>query len=91
MARVRWLLVVEPQFIEDLTQHVASNPRLGERVLLVVQHISRDPFRGIGKPEQLRHGLAGYWSRRVNDEHRLVYRVEGDTIYFVQCRFHYDR
>jgi toxin YoeB len=51
--------------------------------------ITRDPFRGIGKPEPLKHGLSGYWSRRITDEHRLVYKVEKDTVFIASCKFHY--
>ncbi len=59
------------------------------RVNLLIRDIQRTPFEGIGKPEQLRHALAGYWSRRINDEHRIVYRVEGDAILIAQLRYHY--
>jgi len=59
------------------------------RILDIVEAVLRDPFQGIGKPEPLRHVLAGCWSRRVTQEHRLVYRVTGDRIYFLQARYHY--
>ncbi|MEI7881270.1 MAG: Txe/YoeB family addiction module toxin, partial [bacterium] len=49
----------------------------------------RTPFEGTGKPEPLRHALDGYWSRRINDEHRLVYKVEGDSVLIAQARYHY--
>jgi toxin YoeB len=49
----------------------------------------RTPFEGIGKPEPLKHGLKGYWSRRITDEHRLVYKVQDDSILIAQCRYHY--
>jgi toxin YoeB len=51
--------------------------------------ITRNPFEGIGKPEALKHDLKGYWSRRITDEHRVVYRVEDETIIIIQCKFHY--
>ena len=55
----------------------------------LIKAIKREPFDGIGKPEPLKHDLAGYWSRRIDQEHRLVYEVQEDTIIIVQCRFHY--
>jgi len=55
----------------------------------LIQDIQRSPFSGIGKPEPLKHGLAGYWSRRINDEHRIVYKVEADSVFIAQARYHY--
>jgi len=59
------------------------------RINRLLREISREPHAGIGKPEPLRHALAGYWSRRIDDEHRLVYRVQGDMLWIVQLRYHY--
>jgi toxin YoeB len=61
----------------DYQYWLESNPTLLERINELIKAIKRDPFKGIGKPEPLRGKLAGYWSRRTNDEHRLVYKVEG--------------
>jgi toxin YoeB len=55
----------------------------------LIDAVSRDPFNGIGKPEPLRHHLAGCWSRRINDRHRLVYKVEGNALLIFNCLFHY--
>ena len=55
----------------------------------LIKSIKREPFEGIGRPEQLKHELAGYWSRRIDQEHRLVYEVQDDAIVIIQCRFHY--
>ena len=55
----------------------------------LIKAIKRDPFKGIGKPEPLKHDLAGYWSRRIDQEHRLVYEIQDDAIIIVQCRYHY--
>ena len=60
-----------------------------KRVNLLIQEIMRDLFSGIGKPETLRHGLSGYWSRRTTDEHRIVYKSMEDTIFIAQLRYHY--
>jgi len=59
------------------------------RVNQIIRDIQRSPFDGIGKPEPLRHNLAGLWSRRIDDEHRLVYAIEAENIVIVQCRYHY--
>jgi len=59
------------------------------RINRLLREISREPYAGIGKPEPLRHALAGYWSRRIDDEHRFVYRVQGDMLWIVQLRYHY--
>jgi toxin YoeB len=63
--------------------------KLLDRINLLIREISRQPFSGIGKPEPLRHGLSGYWSRRINDEHRLVYKLQGDALFIAQVRYHY--
>lgn len=59
------------------------------RILELAEAVLRDPFAGIGKPEALKHTLAGAWSRRITQEHRLVYRVDGTRIEFLQARYHY--
>lgn len=61
-----------------------------KRVNMLIKDIQRSPFEGIGKPEPLKHGLSGYWSRRINDEHRLVYKVVEDDIFIAQLRYHYE-
>jgi len=60
------------------------------RVNQLIEDVLRHPFEGIGKPEMLRANLSGHWSRRITDEHRLVYRVIGETVVIVSCRFHYE-
>ena len=64
--------------------------RILAKIDRLVEDILEHPFTGIGKPEPLRYEWAGYWSRRITGEHRLVYRVEGNTVFIAQCRFHYD-
>lgn len=58
-------------------------------ISLLIKEIARDPFEGIGKPEPLKHQLAGYWSRRITDEHRIVYKVKDESLLIVQIRYHY--
>lgn len=60
-----------------------------ERINRLINAIQHDPFEGIGKPEPLKHALAGFWSRRITDEHRVVYRIEGDALLIAQLRFYY--
>jgi toxin YoeB len=60
-----------------------------KRINMLLRDIQRSPFEGIGKPEPLKHNLAGFWSRRIDEEHRLVYTVQDDTILVAQCRYHY--
>jgi len=64
--------------------------RILERINDLLQACARDPFTGIGKPEPLKRELAGCWSRRIDQAHRLVYRVDGDAIQVVSCRYHYE-
>ena len=62
-----------------------------KRIHQLIKDIQRDPYRGIGKPEPLRHALQGYWSRRITGEHRIVYRISGDDVRIAQFRHHYSR
>ena len=81
--------VFQPECIEDLRYWVKMQRTTALRILDLVEATLRDPFRGPGKPEPLRHLLAGCWSRRITGEHRLVYRVSDTSIDFLQARYHY--
>ena len=81
-------LEFESQALEDLRYWVERDRRKAVRTLRLLQECLRSPFAGAGKPEPLRHVLAGCWSRRIDREHRLVYRVEGDRLIVLACRFH---
>jgi toxin YoeB len=83
------LLVFDRDFLEDLSHWVSTDRKVALRGLELVEAIRRDPFDGIGKPEPLRHLGRGIWSRRITQEHRLVYRVKDDRILFAQARYHY--
>ena len=74
---------------EDYLHWQANDRSVLKRVNELIKDIQRSPYRGIGKPEPLRHALSGYWSRRITDEHRLVYRVENRTVLIAQARYHY--
>jgi toxin YoeB len=81
--------VFQTEFLQDLRFWVKMDRNVALRVLDLVEAITRDPFQGVGKPEPLRYDLAGCWSRRITQEHRLVYRVSGGRIDFLQARYHY--
>lgn len=74
---------------EDYLFWQSKDKAVLKRINLLLKDIQRSPFEGIGKPEPLRHNLAGFWSRRIDEEHRLVYAVKDDTLLVAQCRFHY--
>lgn len=74
---------------EDAQYWVRTDRQILKRVNRLIQEIVRDPYSGIGKPEPLQHGLAGYWSRRIDDEHRIVYRMSEDAVLIAQLRYHY--
>ena len=74
---------------EDYLWWQAQDPRILARVNALIDDALRSPFEGIGKPEPLRHGWSGYWSRRITREHRLVYRSGNGMVFIAQCRFHY--
>ncbi len=74
---------------EDYLYWQQNDKKILKRINTLIKDIQRHPFEGIGKPEPLKHELSGRWSRRIDDKHRLVYRVEGDIIYIQQCRSHY--
>jgi toxin YoeB len=74
---------------EDLAWWVEKDRKTALRIIKLIRAVQRDPFTGIGKPEPLKHELAGCWSRRITDEHRLVYEVLDDRIRILACRFHY--
>jgi len=74
---------------EDYQYWISTDKKILKRINLLIKEIQRDPFAGIGKPEALKHALSGYWSRRINEEHRIVYKVVDDSLYIAQLRYHY--
>jgi toxin YoeB len=74
---------------EDYLYWQKTDKKTLKRINLLIRDITREPFEGIGKPEPLKHALAGYWSRRISDEHRIVYTIYQDSLLVVQLRFHY--
>lgn len=74
---------------EDYLHWQHTDRKILDRINQLIKDIQRSPFEGLGKPEPLKHGLSGYWSRRINDEHRIVYKVEKKAIFLAQLRYHY--
>lgn len=89
VSRVQRVAIFQPEFREDLRYWVEADRKIALRAFDLIEAILRDPFSGIGKPEPLRHFAAGAWSRRLTDEHRIVYLVSNDQIDFLQARYHY--
>ena len=74
---------------EDYLYWEKTDKKALRRINKLIKEIKRNPFEGIGKPEPLKHALSGYWSRRINDEHRIVYKASSDAIHIAQLRYHY--
>lgn len=74
---------------EDFTYWVENDRNIAARIVRIIKDIERDPFEGLGKPEPLRHDLTGFWSRRITEEHRLVYAVDKERVLIAQARYHY--
>jgi len=74
---------------EDLAWWVQQDRKKALRIIKLIQQIQGEPFTGIGKPEPLKHNLAGCWSRRIDEEHRIVYEVTDQKIRILSCRYHY--
>ena len=89
MKRAERDAVFHREFLEDLRFWVKTDRNAALRILELVEAALRDPFQGIGKPEALQYVLAGCWSRRITQEHRLVYRVGETRVDFLQARYHY--
>ena len=85
--KLRW---ADEAWADYLRWRIEDRP-VFNRINRLVKALETDPFRGIGKPEPLRHQLAGCWSRRITEEHRLVYQVAGGQIHVISCRYHYRR
>lgn len=82
-------LVFSDEAWEDYLYWQKQDKKILERINKLIQEIQREPFSGVGKPEPLKHALSGFWSRRITDEHRIVYRVEENALMTVQLRYHY--
>jgi toxin YoeB len=84
------LITFEKNAFEEYQEWIEIDRKLAIRIGQIIKDILRDPFKGIGKPEALKGDFKGYWSRRINDEHRLIYKVTTDSIIIISCYSHYN-
>ena len=82
-------LIFAPKAWDSYLYWQKTDKAIVKRINTLIKNIQRNPFEGIGKPESLKHALSGFWSRRINDEHRIVYKVTEDNILIAQLRYHY--
>lgn len=82
-------LIFSDEAWEDYLYWQKQDKRMVERINVLIRDTQREPFTGVGKPEPLKHALSGYWSRRTTEEHRMVYKVDGEALLLAQLRYHY--
>lgn len=82
-------IVFSQKAIEDYGYFKDQHPKIAEKIKQLLANIIESPKAGLGKPEPLKYDLSGYWSRRIDREHRLVYKITTDTLYIISCRYHY--
>ena len=82
-------IIFQKEALKEYNSWKKKNKKVSQRIKQLLQDIQDDPFEGIGKPEPLKHELAGHWSRRITKEHRLVYKVADDSILVIACKYHY--
>ncbi|MDR1748734.1 MAG: Txe/YoeB family addiction module toxin [Spirochaetaceae bacterium] len=78
-----------PKAFQDFCEWMRSDKKVGTKIEQLIKEVERIPYQGTGKPEALKHELSGYWSRRITQEHRLVYKIENDVIIVISCKHHY--
>lgn len=83
-------VIFESGAFEEFAAWAVEDKKVYAKLVRLIKDVDRSPFTGLGKPEPLRYEMQGYWSRRITDEHRLVYRVTDEEIFIVACKFHYD-
>lgn len=81
----------DPKAFDDFNQWVLDDKKCYKRIVSLIKDISRNPYQGLGKPEALKHELQGFWSRRIDDEHRLVYKLDNDRLIIISCKYHYKK
>ncbi|MEO5596904.1 MAG: Txe/YoeB family addiction module toxin [Lysobacteraceae bacterium] len=84
-------VVFDPVAWEDYVYWQSQDGKTSERINILIRECQRDPFNGIGKPEPLKRELAGFWSRRIDDSNRFVYRVDAGSLKILSCRYHYGK
>jgi len=83
-------ITFSPKALQQLDEWKMAEPKMLSRIISLIVETASNPFAGTGKPEPLKHQLKGKWSKRINQEHRLIYEVKEDTIEIVSCRYHYE-
>lgn len=83
-------IVFEKTAFADFAEWAQTDKKIHSRIVALIMDILRNPFSGLGKPEPLKHQLQGYWSRRINNEHRLVYKVDDRFVIIAACKLHYE-
>jgi toxin YoeB len=79
----------ESKAFDDFTSWASEDKKIHRKIIGLIKEVQRDPFVGTGKPEPLKHDLKGYWSRRIDQEHRLIYTVTDDAVVIISCKYHY--
>ncbi len=82
-------IILEKSAFDDIKWWAENDLKAVKKIVNLINDISKNPFSGVGKPEPLKYDLSGYWSRRITEEHRLVYKSDGEVITIISCRFHY--
>lgn len=82
-------IIFEQEAFASFNSWAIENPKIYKKIIQLIKDINRSPFTGLGKPEALKHQLQGFWSRRIDKEHRLVYQVTQDSILIISCKYHY--
>lgn len=82
-------IIFSPEAFDDMNRWIEEDKKIHTKIITLIREIMRTPFQGTGKPEPLKYEYAGYWSRRLTDKHRLVYKVEKDSLSIMSCKFHY--
>ena len=82
-------IVFDGSALEDLQYWIKNEPKFARKIVELLEETIKSPFSGTGKPEPLKHDLKGFWSRRISQEHRLVYKVTDEFVIVASCRFHY--
>lgn len=82
-------IIFQKEALKEYNDWKKTNKKVSQRIKQLIKEIQVTPFEGTGKPEPLKHELKGYWSRRINKEHRLIYKVTADSIIVISCRYHY--
>ena len=85
------IISFEPSAFDDFNEWAIANKKVYQRIVSLIKDIRRNPYQGLGKPEALKYELQGYWSRRIDDEHRLVYKIQDNRLIIISCKYHYGK